>query len=172
MGRTAIAYSSGSSRAIEPTTLLSGVTPLLASAGITRLANITGLDRIGIPTFSAIRPGASTLSVSAGKGVTVDDARASAAMEALEFFSAEITSFVECCSARDLTRRCGDACQAAGPTQSIPANVQRACIRCHFCRGATRGFTGGGGAGRVCCVENGRYPSRARIAPRASRDHH
>src|SRR5438270_1978262 len=105
MGGTAIAYSSGSSRAIEPTTLLSGVTPLLAPAGITRLANITGLDRIGIPTFSAIRPGASTLSVSAGKGVTVDDARASAAMEALEFFSAEITSFVECCSARDLTAR-------------------------------------------------------------------
>jgi ribosomal protein S12 methylthiotransferase accessory factor len=62
---------------------------MIRVAGITRLANITGLDRIGIPVVTAVRPAAQTLSVAAGKGVTLDDARTSAAMEAIEFYSAE-----------------------------------------------------------------------------------
>lgn len=63
--------------------------PHLASLGITRLARQTGLDRIGIPCFSAIRPAGLTLSVSQGKGRDDAGAMASALMEAAEFSIAE-----------------------------------------------------------------------------------
>lgn len=63
--------------------------PHLASLGITRLARQTGLDRIGIPCFSAIRPAGLTLSVSQGKGRDDAGAMASALMEAAEFAIAE-----------------------------------------------------------------------------------
>lgn len=63
--------------------------PHLASLGITRLARQTGLDRIGIPCFSAIRPAGLTLSVSQGKGRDDAGAMASALMEAAEFTVAE-----------------------------------------------------------------------------------
>jgi ribosomal protein S12 methylthiotransferase accessory factor len=63
--------------------------PHLTSLGITRLARQTGLDRIGIPCFSAIRPAGLTLSVSQGKGHDDASAMASALMEAAEFAIAE-----------------------------------------------------------------------------------
>ena len=63
--------------------------PHLSALGITRLARQTGLDRVGIPCFSAIRPAALTLSVSQGKGVDDFSAMASALMEAAEFAIAE-----------------------------------------------------------------------------------
>ena len=61
-------------------------------AGITRVADITGLDRIGIPVFSSIRPGAEggAISVYNGKGVTPVQARVAAIMEGLERYSAEV----------------------------------------------------------------------------------
>lgn len=53
--------------------------------GITRIANTTGLDRTGIPTFSAIIPESpDLLSVYSGKGTTAAAARCSAVMEAFE----------------------------------------------------------------------------------------
>ena len=57
--------------------------------GITRLANITGLDRIGLPVVLACRPNSRSLSVSQGKGVTLDAAKASAVMESIELYHAE-----------------------------------------------------------------------------------
>jgi YcaO-like protein with predicted kinase domain len=60
-----------------------------ATFGITRLANLTGLDCVGIPVHSAIRPNSRSLSVSQGKGVTHEAARASALMESLEYWHAE-----------------------------------------------------------------------------------
>ena len=57
--------------------------------GITRLAPVTGLDRIGIPVVMAVRPNSRSLAVSQGKGVTLDDARASALMEAVELWHGE-----------------------------------------------------------------------------------
>lgn len=63
--------------------------PHFAALGITRLARQTGLDRIGIPCFSAIRPAGLTLSVSQGKGRDDAGAMASALMEAAEFAIAE-----------------------------------------------------------------------------------
>lgn len=63
--------------------------PLLAKRGITRVADLTGLDVLGIPVFSAIRPGAATLAASAGKGLDTDSAWISAVMESLEVRAAE-----------------------------------------------------------------------------------
>ena len=63
----------------------------LRTAGITRLTEITDLDRIKIPVFSAIRPTAQegSVSVYAGKGATQEQAKASAMMEGFERYSAE-----------------------------------------------------------------------------------
>jgi ribosomal protein S12 methylthiotransferase accessory factor len=63
--------------------------PLLRRAGITRVADITGLDWIGIPVYQAIRPNSRNISVSQGKGVTHAQARVSALMESVETFHAE-----------------------------------------------------------------------------------
>ncbi len=57
--------------------------------GITRLANITGLDRIGIPAVNAIRPNHEGFSVHHGKGLTLQAAKVSAAMEAVERWHGE-----------------------------------------------------------------------------------
>lgn len=65
------------------------VRPHLRRAGITRVADITGLDRIGIPVFNAIVPRSNDeLSVYNGKGGTPADAMTSAVMEAMERFCA------------------------------------------------------------------------------------
>lgn len=63
----------------------------MVSAGITRVADITSLDRIGIPVFSSIRPSAEegAITVYNGKGATPIEARISAMMEGIERFSAE-----------------------------------------------------------------------------------
>ncbi|UVC12315.1 YcaO-like family protein (plasmid) [Rhizobium sp. TH2] len=68
---------------------LEKVTPLLRNYGITRVARVTGLDRVGIPVWNAMRPNARSLSIHQGKGITDDDARASAVMEAIERAVAE-----------------------------------------------------------------------------------
>ena len=57
--------------------------------GITRLADLTGLDRIGVPVFAAVRPNARSVATSQGKGLTPDAARAAALMEAVEGWHAE-----------------------------------------------------------------------------------
>lgn len=56
-----------------------------AAKGVTRLANITGLDRIGIPVVTTVVPKSlDTLSVYNGKGVSLLDARTGALMETIE----------------------------------------------------------------------------------------
>jgi YcaO-like protein with predicted kinase domain len=64
--------------------------PMFSRFGITRLADVTGLDRIGIPVWMAVRPNSRTLAVSQGKGFTDAAAQASAVMEAAEIATAEI----------------------------------------------------------------------------------
>lgn len=58
-------------------------------SGITRLADITNLDYTGLPVYTAIRPGAKSLSTSQGKGLTKNAAKCSALMEAIEVYYAE-----------------------------------------------------------------------------------
>lgn len=63
--------------------------PAARRAGITRLAELTGLDTLGIPVYSAIRPLGRSLSTQQGKGLTSEAARVSALMESLETWTAE-----------------------------------------------------------------------------------
>jgi ribosomal protein S12 methylthiotransferase accessory factor len=59
------------------------------SCGVTRLADVTGLDRIGLPVWQAIRPFGRSLSVHQGKGLDAWQARLGACMEAIECSHAE-----------------------------------------------------------------------------------
>lgn len=63
--------------------------PLAGAVGITRVADLTGLDTLGVPVFTAIRPMGKSLSTSQGKGTTPLAARVSALMESLETWHAE-----------------------------------------------------------------------------------
>ena len=65
------------------------VITLACAQGMTRLAEVTGFDRLGMPVFQAVRPQALSLSVSQGKGRGRRQARISACMEALELAAAE-----------------------------------------------------------------------------------
>ena len=86
------AYREDTHRAVSPEKTLARVSEKIPVAGITRVADITNLDRVGIPVFSSIRPTAQegAVSVYNGKGATPTEARVSAVMEGIERYSAEI----------------------------------------------------------------------------------
>jgi ribosomal protein S12 methylthiotransferase accessory factor len=88
-GNEGKAYKTGAHRTCRPEETIARFQPLASICGITRVANVTGLDYLGIPTYVASRPLARSLSVSMGKGATHAAAKASALMEALEFWHAE-----------------------------------------------------------------------------------
>ncbi|HEY1260005.1 MAG TPA: YcaO-like family protein [Stellaceae bacterium] len=79
----------GTHRTVAPAETLARVRPQMPRMGITRLGNVTGLDRIGIPVWVAVRPNSRSVSVSQGKGLEREQAMASALMEAAEGFLAE-----------------------------------------------------------------------------------
>ncbi|MFD2740546.1 YcaO-like family protein [Sulfitobacter aestuarii] len=79
----------GLHRICSAETTLRRIRPLMGRFGITRLADVTGLDRIGLPVMLAIRPNARSIAVSQGKGLTRAQAAASALMEAIEIWHAE-----------------------------------------------------------------------------------
>ncbi len=83
------AYWAGTHRTVTPAETLARVRPLMPAMGITRIANITGLDRLGIPVVMVCRPNARSIAVSQGKGLTLDAAKASGLMESVETFHAE-----------------------------------------------------------------------------------
>lgn len=60
-----------------------------AACGVTRLADITGLDRVGVPVFHAVRPRSRAHAVHQGKGLTPLAAKIGALMEAVESARAE-----------------------------------------------------------------------------------
>ncbi|MET0418791.1 MAG: YcaO-like family protein [Actinoplanes sp.] len=60
------------------------VRPRMRDFGISRVAELTGLDTIGMPVYMAVRPLATTVGVSQGKGATPLLAQISAVMEAIE----------------------------------------------------------------------------------------
>lgn len=76
-------------RAVTPETTLAAASPQLEAAGITRIAVVTGLDRIGLPVVMVARPNSRSVAVSAGKGLTLAAAKASGVMEAIESWHAE-----------------------------------------------------------------------------------
>lgn len=86
-----LTYFKGTHRVIAPEKTIEINEDKLKTAGITRIADITDLDRIGLPIYTAIRPTAEdgAVSIYGGKGITKDHARASAMMEGFERYSAE-----------------------------------------------------------------------------------
>lgn len=65
------------------------ILPIAEKIGVTRVANVTGLDYLGIPVAIAIRPDSQHLSVSQGKGSSILLAKVSALMESIELWHAE-----------------------------------------------------------------------------------
>ena len=93
----------GTHRARTPEQTLETLSPLLAEFGVTRVADITWLDDLGIPVYQAARPMSRSLALSQGKGITHDLARISAIMETLESRAAETVSICRLsAAARDL----------------------------------------------------------------------
>ncbi len=79
-------YSPALSERIRPATETLAIAAGMAVAcGVTRLADITGLDRVGIPVYSAIVPASDDgISVYNGKGIHLIDCKTGALMEAIE----------------------------------------------------------------------------------------
>jgi len=84
-----VVYSEGTHRSATPEETLRRITPLLPAMGITRVADITGLDRLGISTWCTVRPAARLIQIANGKGLSAISAKVSAVMEAIEDWHAE-----------------------------------------------------------------------------------
>lgn len=82
-------FHSGTHRTIAPEETLRKIRPLTPVMGITRIANVTGLDCIGIPVVMVCRPNSRSIAVSQGKGTTLIAAKASGVMESIEGYHAE-----------------------------------------------------------------------------------
>lgn len=74
---------------MDAAALLARVKPSFGEMGITRIANVTGLDRVGIPVVSVSRPNSRSNAVSQGKGLNLDAAKISGVMESIETWCAE-----------------------------------------------------------------------------------
>jgi YcaO-like protein with predicted kinase domain len=89
-------FYAGTHRIATPDETLKRVYPFLPAMGITRIADVTGLDVIGIPVVMVCRPNSRSLAVSQGKGLDLAAAKASGVMESIEAYHAEhITSPVK-----------------------------------------------------------------------------
>lgn len=82
-------YRNGTHRTVTPADTLKRACPFMPDLGITRIANVTGLDRIGIPVVMVSRPNSRSIAVSQGKGLDLEAAKASGLMEAVETYHAE-----------------------------------------------------------------------------------
>lgn len=82
-------YLLGTHRIRPPEETWTWISRLFSRVGITRVADVTGLDVVGIPVYQAVRPAAKSLAVSQGKAPTRAAARVSAAMESIELWHAE-----------------------------------------------------------------------------------
>jgi len=82
-------YLGGTKRAVAPEVTFDRVQPFLAGYGITRLADVTDLDRLGVPVYTSMRPRGRITQSSQGKGARAIDAKVSALMEAIESTHAE-----------------------------------------------------------------------------------
>jgi YcaO-like protein with predicted kinase domain len=82
-------HRAGTHRLVAPEETLESVRRFFPVMGITRAADITGLDVIGLPVVTVCRPNSRSVTVSLGKGLTLAAARASGVMECIEAFMAE-----------------------------------------------------------------------------------
>ncbi len=89
MPETVKAYRRGGHRLVPPTATLERLGHLLTVVGITRVADVTGLDHIGLPVIMVCRPDSRCLAVAQGKGVDATAAKVSGLMESIESYHAE-----------------------------------------------------------------------------------
>ena len=69
----------------SPQDTLNTIIPICKRIGVTRLCDITNLDKLNIPNFSAVLPGTEdNIWVYSGKGITKTQAKVSALMESIE----------------------------------------------------------------------------------------
>ena len=99
-------HRAGTDRTLPLSQTIARAEGIRRAVGITRVANVTGLDHIGIPVVAVFRPNSRSVSVFQGKGLTLDAARASGLMEAIEAFHAErVEAPLLLASCRDLRTR-------------------------------------------------------------------
>jgi ribosomal protein S12 methylthiotransferase accessory factor len=82
-------FIAGMHRRCAPEETLARLEPMLPRLGLTRIANVTGLDRIGIPVVMVHRPNSRSYAVYQGKGLTLAAAKTSGIMESIERLHAE-----------------------------------------------------------------------------------
>src|SRR5579864_4401589 len=72
-------------RSIRPSETIRRARAVMSQAGISKVADVTELDSVGIPNFLSVRPidGVAGISYYNGKGTTRSDAHAGALMEAI-----------------------------------------------------------------------------------------
>ena len=143
-------FYSGTQRTVPPEQTLEKIRAAAPTVGLTRLADVTGLDRIGIPTVVGYRPNAPTLTTSGGKGFTTLAALVSAGMEAVEIWHAENLRL-------DVIIESHAALSAVGPT--LPAHQLPLTRHALFDRRSPRALGDGLGPDDP---ERGRRPVRDR----------
>jgi YcaO-like protein with predicted kinase domain len=81
----------GVERSVHPRVTVKRASRVLHQIGVTRVADVTGLDRLGIPNYMTVRPRdlGPGISYYNGKGTSVLDAHAGALMEAVERHAGE-----------------------------------------------------------------------------------
>src|SRR5437762_3718273 len=115
-------FRSGSHRVVAPEETLKLVSPFLQVMGITRIADVTGLDVIGIPVVVVCRPNSRSLAVSQGKGLDLAAARASGLMESVETHHAERIDLplkLATCEEMRASYRVADAARLPRTTRSV-----------------------------------------------------
>jgi ribosomal protein S12 methylthiotransferase accessory factor len=92
LGARQVKYSSsGVERSVRPSATIRRARAVLDTIGVTKVADVTDLDRVGIPNFMTVRPHdlGPGISYYNGKGTTRADAYAGAMMEAVERHAGE-----------------------------------------------------------------------------------
>lgn len=102
---------------------------MLRAIPVTRLTDLTPLDRLRLPVFSAVTPLARDLTTHFGKGRDAASAQASAVMEAIERASAEATPASTTTATLDEMRATGssviDPCEFDLPSDTAFAPGRR-----------------------------------------------
>jgi YcaO-like protein with predicted kinase domain len=97
-------------RSVHPSETIRRASTVLKQAGITKIADVTNLDRVGIPNFMSVRPLDLDPGISYynGKGTTQDDAHAGAIMEGIERHAGEYCDYQITVSSYNALRQYAD----------------------------------------------------------------
>jgi ribosomal protein S12 methylthiotransferase accessory factor len=88
-GELAAAVDQDPAQTLTPAEYWPRLRPHLGRFGLSRVADITGLDHVGFPVAQAVRPRARSNAVTQGKAVTLDGAAVGAVLECLEMAAGE-----------------------------------------------------------------------------------